>query len=515
MLVILSDLHLTDGTSCETLDPGAFRIFCERLQDLAVRASWRSDGTYNPIPGIDILLLGDVFDIMRSSRWLMDGAKPWNSQSSREFAERVNSIVSGILSRNVETASILRGLSQRQTIRIPAGAKNGKPAFENDLQPVPVRLHYMVGDADWPLHVTGPEMNHVRSAIVDTLGLANSASEPFPHEPREDVSLNLMLRQHRVFARHGDVFDNLSFSGHRDRTSLNDLLLVEGLMPFRFELQHGLEDQLPASAQLGIQELDHVRPLVMAPLCLRQMMRVSCPVTSLQFEIKNCWDRAVDKLMPLVHQVDRYQSLGVRNLDALESLLKFREQEDDNWGTRIMDWLRLQSGGKSSSLSKFAMDEADFRNRRAKHIVFGHTHADETVPLDASFADGYVLSQLYFNSGTWRRVYMPTRGNEGWREFLPAEKMTYLTFYRDDERQGAPYEVWNGILGTAPSPIRRIRIDGAQEIAAPMGRPILRPEPRPVSKSSSSLGHSIPAPPHTIQEKMAGPARNSVDSVRQ
>lgn len=514
MLVILSDLHLTDGTSCETLDPGAFRIFCERLQDLAVRASWRSDGNYQPISGIDLVLLGDVFDIMRSSRWLIDGPKPWHTHPNHEFADRVHSIVSGILTRNLQTTSILKGLSQRQTIRIPAGASNGKPAFDNELQPIPVRLHYMVGDADWPLHLPGPEMSRVRDAIVAVLGLSNSAAVPFPHEPREDAELHQTLRQHRVFARHGDVFDNLSFSGHRDRASLTDLLLVEGLMPFRFELQHGLAEQLPASAQLGIQELDHVRPLVMAPLCLRQMMQVSCPVTSLQFEIKNCWDRTIDKLMPLIHQVDRFQSLGVRRLDELESLLKFREQDDDQWGARMLDWLRHQTTGKANSLSKFAMDEAEFRNRRAKHIVFGHTHADETVPLDASFADGYVLSQLYFNSGTWRRVYMPTRSADGWREFLPAEKMTYLTFYREDERQGAPYEVWNGILGTAPSPIRRIRIDAAQEISAPMARPIFHEEPRQANKASSLSGHSIPAPPSVVQERRGASARSSADSVR-
>ncbi|RCS47771.1 hypothetical protein DTL42_14750 [Bremerella cremea] len=514
MLVVLSDLHLTDGTSCETLDPGAFQIFCERLQDLAVRASWRSDGRYEPIPSIDIVLLGDVFDVMRSSRWLIDGPKPWLTQPNQEFADRVQAIVSGIVQRNSATTSILKGLSQRQTIRVPGGTSSGKPAYEDRLQAVPVRLHYMVGDVDWPLHLPTPEMNRVRRKIIDALGLANTDGVPFPHEPREDAHLNLTLRQHRVFARHGDAFDNLSFSGHRDRASLNDLLLVEGLMPFRFELQHGLAEQLPASAQLGIQELDHVRPLVMAPLCLRQMMQVSCPVTSLQFEIKNCWDRTVDKLMPLIHQVDRFQSLGIRNLDALDSLLKFREQDDEQWGTRMLDWLRHQALGKSNSLSKFAMDEAEFRNRRAKHIVFGHTHMDETVPLDASFADGYVLSQLYFNSGTWRRVYMPTRGTDGWREFLPAEKMTYLTFYRDDERQGAPYEVWNGVLGTAPSPIRRIRIDAPHGIAAPMARPFFDEESRPEKKSTTRGGHSIPAPPPLVPEHRAKTVRISSDSVR-
>ena len=61
-------------------------------------------------------------------------------------------------------------------------------------------------------------------------------------------------------------------------------------------------------------------------------------------------------------------------------------------------------GADDASYYQHALAEQDFRNRRAKHIVYGHTHYAESVPLDASFAEGYVLNQAYFNSGTWRRV---------------------------------------------------------------------------------------------------------------
>ena len=40
MLVIVSDLHLNDGTTGATLQPGAFSLFAERLQELARAASW-------------------------------------------------------------------------------------------------------------------------------------------------------------------------------------------------------------------------------------------------------------------------------------------------------------------------------------------------------------------------------------------------------------------------------------------------------------------------------------------
>jgi hypothetical protein len=42
MLVIISDLHLTDGTSGTTIHADAFNIFRERLTDLARAASKRT-----------------------------------------------------------------------------------------------------------------------------------------------------------------------------------------------------------------------------------------------------------------------------------------------------------------------------------------------------------------------------------------------------------------------------------------------------------------------------------------
>ena len=35
MLAVISDLHLSDGTTCATIAPGAFEIFAQRLADTA------------------------------------------------------------------------------------------------------------------------------------------------------------------------------------------------------------------------------------------------------------------------------------------------------------------------------------------------------------------------------------------------------------------------------------------------------------------------------------------------
>ena len=70
MLVVISDLHFTDGSCGSTLAAGACELLVERIEDMAVRASWRANGNYQPLDRIDVLLLGDTLDLLKSTRWL-------------------------------------------------------------------------------------------------------------------------------------------------------------------------------------------------------------------------------------------------------------------------------------------------------------------------------------------------------------------------------------------------------------------------------------------------------------
>src|SRR4029077_9435834 len=89
VLVIISDLHLTDGTSGETIKPGAFRAFREALRELAYDASWRSEKEYFPVDGIDLVLLGDILDVIRSTRWCTapTEVRPWGDQNDARFSD--------------------------------------------------------------------------------------------------------------------------------------------------------------------------------------------------------------------------------------------------------------------------------------------------------------------------------------------------------------------------------------------------------------------------------------------
>ena len=51
MLIIISDIHLMDGTCGKSIQPSAFSLFSDRLQELAMNASWRVDGNIPSDPG--------------------------------------------------------------------------------------------------------------------------------------------------------------------------------------------------------------------------------------------------------------------------------------------------------------------------------------------------------------------------------------------------------------------------------------------------------------------------------
>jgi len=71
MLVFASDIHLTDGSSGTTIDPRAFDRFCKSLADI-IGAPKESN-----IKDVEIVLLGDIFDVIRSDCWLrLENNKP-------------------------------------------------------------------------------------------------------------------------------------------------------------------------------------------------------------------------------------------------------------------------------------------------------------------------------------------------------------------------------------------------------------------------------------------------------
>ena len=141
--------------------------------------------------------------------------------------------------------------------RFPPATAAEKPAkveWEPDAPgrvPVKVRLHYMVGNHDWFYHLPGPAYDAIRQSVVEAIGLTNSAQEPFPHDPSESPLLEHIYKQHRVFARHGDIFDSYNYEEDRNTSSLGDAVVVDLLNRFSVEVRPKLGDKLPQPCHRG------------------------------------------------------------------------------------------------------------------------------------------------------------------------------------------------------------------------------------------------------------------------
>src|SRR5262245_34753600 len=445
MLAILSDLHINDGTTGQLLPPGTIDLVCERLCDLAWRASWRADGCYRPIDRIDLVLLGDVLDVMGSRRWLASPCRPWDDHQSPAVIDATSGIVEEILRRNVDSIRTLRSLATEATVSLPPATGAGQPVLEAEEVPVAVCTHYMVGDRDWPLHCKGTQYDLIRHKVTHHLGLVTSYNKPFPHEAAECEQLQAALRQHRVLARHGDIFDPLCFADERDCASLSDVIAIELVARFLQHVESEMVDQMAATTWSALCEIDQIRPMLLIPAYMESILeRTAAPV--IRNRIKRMWDYMVEQMLHLDIVRRMTSTSAVDLVEGLSAALKFSRRDSQDWIGRTLGFIAGLRGASSLSYANHAMSEADFRNRRARHIVYGHTRQHEIVPLDASHADGYVLDQTYFNAGCCRRCYQPTHMLAGNHELSASDSFSLLCFYQGDERSGRTYETWCGTL---------------------------------------------------------------------
>jgi UDP-2,3-diacylglucosamine pyrophosphatase LpxH len=465
MLAIISDLHINDGTTAQLLPPGTIDLACERLCDLAWRASWRADGCYRPIDRIDLVLLGDVLDIMSSRRWLASPCRPWDDHQSPAVIDCTTGIVEEILRRNVDSIRTLRSLATEATVSLPPATSAGQPVLEAEEMPVAVCTHYMVGNRDWPLHLKGTQYDLIRHKVTHHMGLVTSYNKPFPHEAMECEQLQEALRQHRVLARHGDIYDPLCFADDRDAASISDIIAIELIARFLQHVENELADQMSEATWSALCEIDQIRPMLLVPAYMESILeRTATP--AIRNRIKRMWDYMVEQMLHLdiVRRLTSTSSLDM--IDGLAAALKFTRRDSNNWIGRTMKFLADLRGAATCSYAPHAMSEADFRNRRARHIVYGHTHQHEIIPLDASHADGYVLNQTYFNAGSCRRGYRPTQMMAGNHELSCCDSFSLLCFYNSDERSGRTHETWSGTLAPAINDIAAAEMPSGPALAS-------------------------------------------------
>lgn len=481
MLVVISDLHLGDGTTAESIPTSAFYLFAKRVRQDAHFASLRQ-GRYRPIEELDVLLLGDIIDPLHSTKWLfplpgseeydiVDGVKlariteqgdknyirPWSDTNDPRFAAKLLEVTRAILEKNKDAMEIFRKLATGEFINFDALDENGARDLANlNKTPLKVRFHYMVGNHDWYYHLKGEAFDQIRQEIIDAMGLSNPPT-PFPYDLRkidpnsaweadEAPEIERLFKQYKVFARHGDCYDAFNFDTRqgRDQATLGDV--------FTMEVCNRYPEQLKRTPNLNndivnnLRHITNVRPALATPLWITgQIKRLAVENKLLgipETNLKSIWDNLSDKFLGLdfVKSKDEYFKFDM--VDAMQAAIKISKfmsfETVDNLIFRIQN-RRISGDGKS--FAEHALEEPAFLDNSASYIIYGHTHHHETIPLDFDEVGG---NQIYFNSGTWHTYFDLARKDPKEKKFIPYKALTYITFYKDDEHDERHFETWSG-----------------------------------------------------------------------
>ena len=472
MLVIVSDLHLGDGTTADSIPASAFNLFAKRLRQDARFASMR-DGKYHPIEELDVILLGDILDPIHSTGWFYplgdqthtrmtkpgdpDYIRPWSDSHDPKYAPKLLEVTRAILEKNKASTEIMRKLANGEFIDLDS--TDGRGSRERDNQkkiPLKVRFHYMVGNHDWYYHLKGEAFDQIRTEIIEAMGLSNPPS-PFPSDLRklepglpweadESPDIERLFRLYKVFGRHGDLYDSFNFDREkgRDHPTVGDAFAMEVLSKYAEALK-----SIPG-VDVGIlkklSQLTNVRPALATPLWISgqiHSLEMRDELKDLkQDELKNVWDQLADEFLELDFVRERDKAFQFDAVDKLQAIVKISKL----LSFESLDTLALRLQGKNNSgsdvsFAKYALQEPAFLDNSARYIVYGHTHHHETIPLDYDDIGG---NQIYFNSGTWHTYFDLARKNPVEKKFIPYKALTYITFYKDQEHDDRNFETWSG-----------------------------------------------------------------------
>ncbi|HRI87464.1 MAG TPA: hypothetical protein PK869_04330, partial [Candidatus Hydrogenedentes bacterium] len=323
---------------------------------------------------------------------------------------------------------------------IPA-AQGGKPSRKR--QRVNVRIHYIVGNHDWFLHLPGKEFNPVRRRLKEVMGLHNNPAQPFPHNPGDIPVLSNALRAHEVVARHGDEYDSLNFHGNRATASVGDAIVIELVCKFYQQVTDRFGAQLSSSCIQALREIDNVRPLSSIPGWIHGLLLRTCEDSALRDQIAETWNELAREFLNLPFVKSHDTPFTLERIDWLQGLLKLGGIIGLGRAARVaqhpvMEWLIPRE-----SYSQFALAEPAIVDGSARFVVYGHTHHHEVIPISRTKDE---REQFYINSGTWRRIHELGQLDRADLRFLDYSVMTTVAFFRDGERKGRRFEVWNGAL---------------------------------------------------------------------
>jgi UDP-2,3-diacylglucosamine pyrophosphatase LpxH len=445
MLALVSDIHFCDGTAIQgNVAPGVFALTLREVYDIALEIARVRDRPTH----VDVVLLGDIFDLLRTERWFEDARgtpvplaeRPWGSaravgatETDPAVVARARSILGEILAKNAESLAALRG----EATPPPPG--------------VEVRRIYIPGNHDRLfLHD-----DTLRAGILGALGAVDGQGLE-----REGIFLHhLEMPEYALIARHGHEWDCWNFPEYRADTPasaytdedylptpIGDAVTAELAVRLPYELRRLLVDSRSFSPELAARVADRFHRIEDVRPLFASFHWAYYAVRALGAELGGARARDLEVLLD-----DTLRSL-VRRFKRLEFYEAWEERHHQPFHLDPALLLRVILRGLSGSswfpthwiarqvervLAKRNPIPATRRgarreeltcvsDREMRFVVYGHTHGFELRPMRA----GPLVQDVYFNTGTYRPGVFRTDDGEG---FVGWQRFGYVCLMSADE----------------------------------------------------------------------------------
>lgn len=423
MLVIISDLHFTDGTTSNwenerdlfNINPNALRLFLKKVSDIIERGK--------PIPKVIFIYNGDIFDILRTNLWFeaTETERPWSLPLEKEKVfQRSNNILERIIEHNQECLAWLSGTH---------------PDFGNTWEAdAEIERIYIPGNHDRIINMHEPCRKQVHKRL---LGQTSN---------RRFNNFYMDQEYHQTLVMHGHEADPFNCEFDKNGNPKYGAVPVGDPMTTVLFTRLGYEAEklpIPQEAKKRFRDIDNVRPTLATIRYAQDIIhdfnigkKVDYMINEIVADFEGLkffdeWKKEHDRWNFGYDEADKLQ-FALRAIKLLGTSVPAGLLE------KLAGLLRDQSHEK---LAKRHLERALGSNIR--HCVFGHTHEPLHVPL---FLDKDLkMEKHYLNTGTFRTTFSQTFDKQ---DFLRFQRMSFVIVYGPGEyaaNEVIPmYEMWSG-----------------------------------------------------------------------
>ncbi len=478
MLLAISDLHLTDETVSDVGVRGS--ALKTVLQDLASAAETHNRHGGVPIDRLDILLVGDVFDLLRTSYWddVPEDECPWSpalisepdpqSPAAGRLIEHAGSILEHILATP----------NARDLCAVLQEAARGWGPFKS------VGMQFITGNHDRLINhrAAGVLRARVRAAFGGACGTGQDC-----------FANSVYLEAYQTFARHGHEYDPWNFEPVQrgvwdaqayERCPIGDVITFALVTKLYLEVRTSLDPNrvsdpvAKAERQRlvdGLRVIEDIRPISLIPVWLKAFLRGS--------ELGEEVGRVVAKVAREFRRLAYFE--WWRRHSVWDTRSPFQPQDLFAGMIRLLaEWESVPTGRLGDIFKFYAREDQNgmppgvmveeiltgptaIRNTPVQHVLCAHTHVPDSALVTVIDSDEWAercrqAKQLldaprdvaagpgrqvwYLNTGTMRNRVSMARVSQPSFRFAPVENLSYVVIHRPGEKYASGFaaDLWSG-----------------------------------------------------------------------